>query len=432
MREEGQSDVEVPAPAAGKRKGRVAVDSEEIEAENADIQPEIARSQRGKGKGRAGDVAAAVPIERATSGGSVVGSKRAQPTSPVQQVSSKRSRKSMRAEVAPLDLSGECFNEGSSIDLSLVPELRGKVSGLLLNRRFASNGPQACGYCADSLSRVCEPVWGLDKKTAVVRCWMCRKGKQRCSFTKDDQLVLVDPMTWNIAAMPEVRVTKDTLALRADKRVAKSRGVEVASVAMEKTVSEGSVVERPRRAKKAPARFQEVTVAEEDAGSISASEPKPQGPVPIGVPSSMIPVPSGPSGFFTSIGVSQGGSHRLLGRTEQVFFEDISRYEELLRDPSRSSVALNLAIAELIAVDTREQGHIAVLKTLADNRGEFLKRQIRRLEKEAEWLMTIEDEEARELGHSNVDEDRAPIAGPSRSRSTQSNKDAGEGGEENA
>jgi hypothetical protein len=123
MPDRSSSEVEDPIPVASKRKARAVDVSEEA------IEPVVEGSKKAKGKKRAEGVGLA---------GTTAGSKRAQPTSPVQQVSYKRSKKALRTQVDPHDLSGFVFGDGELIDLDMVPELKDQVSRFLLSTPIAA------------------------------------------------------------------------------------------------------------------------------------------------------------------------------------------------------------------------------------------------------------------------------------------------------
>jgi hypothetical protein len=109
--------------------------------------------------------------------------------------------------------------------------------------------------------------------------------------------------------------------------------------------------------------------------------PEPMETTPINVQQSLMPAPG--VSFVTGPGTVYDTSSPFIGRAEQLVFENLSRFELILRDPGRTSTSIQSAIVELSSAQSRETYSLAWLQASVEGRKVIFDSLLRRLRDEA-------------------------------------------------
>ena len=230
-----------------------------------------------------------------------------------------------------VNLGGYEFNEDSVVDPKLVPLVRGAV----------------CEFCTEKGVGGCKVTWHLNSNKVTFRCAFCVEKRQGCSF-RDSQ--------WGISTPPTIfKIKKGTT--RREEHGARGRlssaknkpGRSALSTrlkrgkSVESTVSRVSSPESSRGAKKISSKSTTAANKAEATHSIP--------------------------------------DHESLGdRQEVVFFESLDPYAEVLRQTALDSFALRGAISKVRAAIIREEGGLAIVRSLVDSRAVMMNELLDRLE----------------------------------------------------
>lgn len=238
--------------------------------------------------------------------------------------------KRSRLGKAQVDLGGHEFKEGSAVDPELVPLVKGAV----------------CERCTEKGVGGCKVTWHLNHTKVTFRCAFCQKRRNGCSFRNS---------RWGISTFPTLLKTKQGGARRKEealqKRISLAKnkpGRSAISTRLTRGKSVESVVslvpppESSHRARKTSSKR---TTTKEIDTSFSVLDPE-----------------------------------SLTGHQEMVFFESLNPYAEILRRSDVDSSILRVAMAGARAAMLREEGGLAVVRSLVDDRVVTMKKILDRLD----------------------------------------------------
>lgn len=207
-------------------------------------------------------------------------------------------------------------------------------------------------------------MWSTCHNDISVRCAECIKGNKACSFTAT---------LWPIAAWPVLEQFEEGIAHQAKDARDKRKSVTIPAVAMGKSVSEGSGVGGPSAG----------TQSRKKGNSVMKDSPAeiPPAANPL---VELEPAPGPVLGPSLTIGSP-------FSRFEGVTFEDLHRYDQLLRRPSRTPELMALAIADINAARRREANSISVLAKWVEDRAEIMDSLLAKMRFEAERLQNRDE-----------------------------------------
>jgi hypothetical protein len=237
----------------------------------------------------------------------------------------------------------------------------------------------------------CKPRWGFKNHSRVVRCYTCFDKKQACSFNNDD---------WNIAAYPKIERSEEGDRRRAEEARAKQLKANAAQVVADEEesalVASGSRVTRSRIKNPGPSIKPSVPSI-----SVSPSPTPEQSLTTKYAVAATVPGMMGVSMLSPSVSFDMGPTAG--GLSEQIFFENLARYEEFLRGPSRSLTELGVAVSDLETLMSRESGALAILHQKVAGRKRLVGGLIDRINQEIA-KMSAPSPMPVEAGSSNVRE----------------------------
>ena len=258
--------------------------------------------------------------------------------------SKRRTRSSFnRAEIAKrsridetpedgINLGGYAFDEDSAVDPKLVPSVQGAV----------------CEMCTKKEAGGCEVAWHLNTQIGKVtfRCVFCKEHKRGCSF-RDSR--------WGISTLPTLLRTKKGDARRKEDNARKR------PTSARNNTGHSPLLMRSKRAKSVESTTSFVPPSESsrEGGKISSKRMAPKSTHT----TYSIPDPEGPA-----------------GRREVVFFESLDPYTEVLRRADPDSSTVRVAMAGIRVAMLREEGGLAVVRSLVDGRVVAMQSLLDRLE----------------------------------------------------
>ena len=179
--------------------------------------------------------------------------------------------------------------------------------------------------------------------------------KQGCSFVE---------YHWHIASWPDILKTKAGEIRRQEGRESKMasnvRLGRTPAPALTQTTSEGSgttLLRRSTRGRKAGTSTQSTiskSATPEVANPSISSKPS-------FAFSHVSPGPRIAPGPSTHTGQTFDLWNHKDGRSEQIFFEALGRFEAVFADPNRSVTSIRTVLSELAAIEVREKGALAVV-----------------------------------------------------------------------
>ena len=272
--------------------------------------------------------------------------------------------------VEKLDLSTYEFEEDSELDAVLIPRAVGVVRLTLHPSDSAADVIlQSCDTCTPKTGD-CFPTWHLNNKMVAVRCPRCTRNKRGCSFRNYD---------FNIGKPPTLRKTEAGDTRRAEQVAAKSKGGQKKKLVVADNLS---ILTTPTVTTTATAKGKGVTVSAPETGkSVSEGLPSPLVSFPqedelVEVVPTIAPQDPGPSKAQNI--PQQPYPH--TGRCEQIFFEDVARFEDELSSSLHSRTRLGLARAELNSILLREKMQVDVLAAFTANRRTVMEELVERME----------------------------------------------------
>lgn len=278
--------------------------------------------------------------------------------------------------VEKLDLSTYEFEEDSELDAVLIPRAAGAVRlTLRLSDSAADVILQNCDTCTPKTGD-CVPTWHLNNKIVTVRCPRCTRNKRGCSFRNYD---------FNIGKPPTLRKTEGGDIRRAEQVAAKTKGGHKKKLVVADNLS---ILTAPTVTTRAAAKGKGVTMlAPETRKSVSEGLPSPLVSFPqedelVEVVPTIAPQDPGPS---KTQNIPQQ-PYLPTGRCEQIFFEDVARFEDELSSSLHSVARLGLARVELNSILFREKMQVDVLTTFTANRRTVMEELVERMEAKLDSL----------------------------------------------
>jgi hypothetical protein len=178
------------------------------------------------------------------------------------------------------------------------------------------------------------------KKNELLWCHLCKEGGHRCSFAE---------RTWGISVCPEVLETKDGIAMRAKEPGPKAQSSQKSTASKK--------VAAPNETRDSTRSTAEGASSSEHAENPALVEPPLiAGPTPGSWP--LTP----PTASFWDV---------TSGRLEQIYFEDLNRYEEGLRAPNKSALSTGSLFLQLQALRSREKSILGQLSDTINGRLEL-------------------------------------------------------------
>ena len=183
------------------------------------------------------------------------------------------------------------------------------MSSLRLHDKRLTKVQKICDLCSSKGKDDCFPCWSLHNTKNVIRCLNCLSAKLGCSFVHRE---------WGIIEWPTILKTskgeKRRAMLREEKKRSNQKRQKPDTLAISTATLEESTTGAP---------LTRARVHDTNAG---ATKP---------TPTSRGTMPDVPPKITTT------------GHKEQVRYEDLAQYENILLSPSRSVVTLGSGIAQL-------------------------------------------------------------------------------------
>ena len=226
------------------------------------------------------------------------------------------------------------------------------MSSLTLRDETLTYGQQICDLCSSKGKDDCFPCWSLRNTKTVIRCLNCLNAKLGCSFVHRE---------WGVIDWPTVLKTSKgenrRAMLREEKKRSNRKKQTQDTLAITTATSEESTTGGPlTRAK----------ILRANAGATKPTS------TPPGTTRECVP----PKITTT-------------GHKEQVMYEDLAQYENILLSPSRSVVTLRSGITQLQSARIREKGMLDAITAVVHSRRQAIDGLIMRMEedsrKEGDW-----------------------------------------------
>lgn len=229
-----------------------------------------------------------------------------------------------------------------------------------------------CLYCT-AKSRSCTPIWVASRPSPSIACTPCIKDKRRCSFRSED---------WPISRWPTIQPSVERNKRR--RKITENEVAVVSAVPMRESLSEGTVKGGPSAGTRSKGKGKGVARdSQTDPASVASPLPEPK-------PTIGSSVFAGPAGTQTPV----------VGRVEEVVFEDLNRYDQILCHPSRSSTMVASAIAELNAAISRERNHVSMLTVWIQDRAVVIDSLLEKMNAKMAELRDEEEDATRGSGTS--------------------------------
>lgn len=212
-------------------------------------------------------------------------------------------------------------------------------------------------------------MWSTHYNDISVRCVECIKDKQGCSFSTGK---------WFVANFPHLQPSEEGLARRLKEAQNKRRSTANAN-AMAKSISEGSGVGGP-------------ATGTRSRGERSVTRDSPAEIPPTAAPLVELKQSPGPSLTICPP----------FSRLERVPLEDLNRYDQILRRPSRTPELIGSAIAELNAARRREADSISMLAKFVEDRAKIIGLLLIKMQLEAARLEDPDGRRVRDPGISRT------------------------------
>ena len=201
----------------------------------------------------------------------------------------------------------------------------------------------------------CIPIWYRNKVGHYIRCPRCKGNRRGCSFGS---------LNYGVATWPTVVDSPEGIARRA------------AEAATRKQTKEGKTKKAVDTAQVGRKRKGKATKVERKDGrdeELLGDAAMTSTQVETCARSSTRDAIAGPSSLSITAGSSGAPSTsatplQIIGKSYTIFLENLVPYEHVLKDAEVTSLAVESARLEVLAILTREKGEIEYLTTLVRNR----------------------------------------------------------------